>query len=138
MEIQHLWNQRVNNIMDEIIKIAKHITRQIGKNESTEDTWQGAPEGLKRFYCIVHFASEMDKDTTSNFLRNHIIENEKQFTDKVRLKFNIADVSHHLHVIACRALSSNNARRYLNTAAAWLMAQSSRQQSNSNNMLSTT
>jgi hypothetical protein len=38
MEIQHLWNHVVNNIIDEIIKIAKHITRQIGKNESTEDT----------------------------------------------------------------------------------------------------
>lgn len=122
MEIQHLWNHRVNKIIDEIIKIAKHITRQISKNESTEDTWQGAPEGLKPFYCIVHFASEMDKDTTSNFLRNHIIENEKQFIDKVGLKFNIADVSHHLQVIACRALSSNSARRHLNIAAAWLMA----------------
>jgi hypothetical protein len=64
----------------------------------------------------------MEKYTSSNFLRNHIIENEKEFIDKVGLKFNIADESSHLQVIACRAISSNNTRRHLNTAAAWLMA----------------
>jgi hypothetical protein len=122
MEIQHMWRLRVNTVIDEIIKIAKHITRQIEKNENTDETWLGAPEGLKPFYCIVHFASELDKDKTSNFLQNYIKENEKQFIDKVGIKFNITDVSHHLQVIACKALISKNAKRHLNTAAAWLLA----------------
>jgi hypothetical protein len=52
-------------MIDEIIKIAKHITRQIEKNKNTDETWLGAPEGLTPFYCIVHFASELDMDKTS-------------------------------------------------------------------------
>jgi hypothetical protein len=64
----------------------------------------------------------LDRDKTSNFLQDYIKENEKQFIDKVGVKFNIADVSHHLQVIACKALSSQSAKRHLNTAAAWLFA----------------
>jgi hypothetical protein len=55
-------------------------------------------------------------------LQNYIKENEKQFIDKVGIKFNITDVSQHLQVIACKALISKNAKRHLNTAAAWLLA----------------
>jgi hypothetical protein len=50
----------------------------------------------------------------------YIKENDKQFIDRVGVPFNIADVDHHLLAIATRALPSNNARRHLNTAAAWL------------------
>jgi hypothetical protein len=122
MEIRHMWKLRINTMIDEIIKIAKHITREIDKNENADEAWMGALEGLKPFYCIFHLASELDKDKTSNFLQDYIKENEKQFIYKVGIKFNITDVSHHLQVIACKALSSKSARRHLNTAAAWLFA----------------
>jgi histone H3/H4 len=36
LEIQHMWNRRVDSVIDEIVKIAKHVTRQIEKNEFTD------------------------------------------------------------------------------------------------------
>jgi hypothetical protein len=56
IEIQHMWNRRRDKIIDEIVTLAKYITAQISRNEKTEATWIVAPEALKPFYCIVHFA----------------------------------------------------------------------------------
>jgi hypothetical protein len=72
--IQHVWNQRIDSMIDEIVKIAKHVTCPIEKNKFTDDAWLGAPEGLIPLYCIVQFASEIDKDKNSNFLQNDIIQ----------------------------------------------------------------
>jgi hypothetical protein len=40
----------------------------------------------------------------------------------VRLKFNITFISHYLQLITCRALSSNRAKKHLNTLASWMIA----------------
>jgi hypothetical protein len=69
LEIQHMWNRRLEKIIEQTITLAKYITAQILRNEKTEERWNGAPGALKPFYCIVHFAGHLGKQKNDDFLR---------------------------------------------------------------------